>query len=132
MKKVYYAHFMGLYNTPQEQRDVKLLEELGFDVINPNCEEVQNHVELWKKRCGDNYESRYHEIFDDVFYERIRRCQVFAFRAMPDGRILGGVALELAEAIKHHKLIIELPSLMPSRAISKDDTIQYLKEIGQR
>lgn len=40
--KVYYAHCMTIYDTPQETRDLKLLEkDLGYEVLNPNEEIYQ-------------------------------------------------------------------------------------------
>ena len=32
---VYYAHCQAIYGTPQEDRDIALLEKLGFEVVNP-------------------------------------------------------------------------------------------------
>jgi hypothetical protein len=31
----YYAHCQSIYGTPQEDRDVALLEAAGFEVVNP-------------------------------------------------------------------------------------------------
>lgn len=45
MKKVYYAHSLHLYNTPQEKRDIELLEKLGFEVLNPNQPEIQEKIQ---------------------------------------------------------------------------------------
>ena len=38
--KVYYAHSMGLYNSPQEARDIETLENLKLEVLNPNSVEI--------------------------------------------------------------------------------------------
>ena len=35
MTKAYYAHCLSIFNTPQERRDVAVLETLGFEVYNP-------------------------------------------------------------------------------------------------
>ena len=123
---VYYAHFMGIYNTPQEERDIATLEALGFNVINPNTPGIQVEVDTALKQ------ESYMDMFNTVFFSRVRECEVFAFRALPDGRIPGGVALEMEYAKDKNKLIIELPSGFHSRKMGKDDTREYLKEIGQR
>lgn len=104
--KVYYAHSMGLYNTPQEKRDISTLEMLGFEVVNPNSKEVQAAVDERKafyESQGKSEKDYYIKAFAEVFNEMIEQCEVFAFKALPDGRIPGGVGLELlySKAIKY-------------------------------
>jgi hypothetical protein len=123
--KVYYAHFMGIYNTPQEERDVKTLEALGLEVLNPNTPEVS--AEFAAEKTG-SYEAK----FDKVFGTKVRECEVFAFKALPDGRIPGGIAMELKYATAAGKIIIELPSGTYARMMGRDDTREYLRDIGQR
>lgn len=136
-KTVYYAHFMGIYNTPQEKRDILTLQALGLEVINPNTPIVQDEVET-QLRINRNdptittEEEAYMKMFDDVFFSRVRSCDVFAFRPLPDGRIPGGVFMELKEAQKENKIIIELPCGTHARGMGKEDTREYLKDIGQR
>jgi hypothetical protein len=115
--KVYYSHCVNIYNTPQEARDIKLLESLGFEVINPNLPEHAAHYPVE----GMGY-----------FVALVVGCDAFAFRALPDGRIPAGVAMETAQAIACGHPIIELPSRMLSRVISVMETREYLKEVGQR
>ena len=124
--KVYYAHFMGIYNTPQEKRDIATLEALGLDVFNPNMPETQAMVDESLKTMT------YIEMFDVVFFSKVRESEVFAFKALPDGRIPGGVAMELKIAQEENKIIIELPSGTHSRCMGKDDTREYLRDIGER
>lgn len=127
--KCYYAHFMGIYNTPQEKRDLETLSKLGFDIINPNTPEVQEEeVNSYDKSNVENYL----KMFDEVFGKRVRDCEVFAFRGLPDGRIPGGVYKELGYAKEAGKIIIELPSNTLSRGMDGEQTREYLKEIGQR
>jgi len=131
--KVYYAHFMGIYNTPQEERDVKTLKALGFDVVNPNMPETQKAVQTSiKKHQLLQSKDYYMDMFDEVFFSKVRECDIFAFRPLPDGRIPGGVAMELRVAQKNKKLIIELPCGIHTRSMGKDDTREYLRDIGQR
>lgn len=111
--KVYYAHSMSIYNTPQEQRDIDLLESIGFEVVNPN-KEIHNQG---YKDQGMQY-----------FVELVNECDIIAFRAHPDGSIPAGVAKEIDTG----KPVIELPSMVSMRVLSVDQTRQYLKEVGQR
>lgn len=131
MKTVYYAHFMGIYNTPQERRDIKTLEDLGFKVVNPNNKDISKEFfDLLAKQDGSD--KGYKKAFDYVFGHLVRKCDIFAFKALPDGRIPGGVFMELKEAQKQGKLIIELPSGTHSRGMGKEDTREYLRDIGER
>lgn len=43
--KVYYARPISIYNTKQDERDIQLLEAIGFEVNNPNKAEL---VERYK------------------------------------------------------------------------------------
>ena len=125
-KRVYYAHCMAIYNTPQEERDVKTLERLGFEVVNPNIPETQEGIKAFIKANPGltNYMT--------FFYNMIDGCDCLAFRANYDGKIAAGTGGEAEYALGTGKPVFELPSMVASRIMSVDDTRQYLKEIGQR
>jgi hypothetical protein len=131
MKKVYYAHFMGIYNTPQEKRDIETLENLGFDVVNPNSEGISETFKGKKEQYAIAHNSDMFA-FDDVFFELVRNCEVFAFRGLPNGRIPGGVAMELKHAKEKGKMIIELPCSLISRTMNGEETREYLHDMGER
>lgn len=115
--KVYYAHCMALYDTPQEQRDIDTLKKLGYEVCNPNC---TKYKKSWKN-------------LGMAFGEQlVAECDVFAFRALPDGRIPSGVFKELEWAMEQNKPVIELPSGIFYREMNIKQTANYLQEIGQR
>lgn len=120
MKVVYYAHSLHIYNTPQEQRDVKALESMGFEVLNPNQEIHQ------RKYQASGYDFKY--FLDLVRY----KCDGVAFRAYMDGSIPAGVASEVKHGQGHGKFILELPRLLEERSLSIDATRQRLREEGQR
>ena len=121
---------MGIYNTPQEERDIKTLESLGLDVLNPNTPETQEECTNEFKTVKTDEE--YNTAFAKVFFTKVNSCEVFAFRSLPDGRIPGGVYKELKEAQRLNKIIIELPCGTYSRGMGKEDTREYLRDIGQR
>jgi len=108
-KRVYYAHHMALYGTPQEARDVKFLEDLDFKVVNPNSYEYRG--------CGFN-----------EYLEIAAGCDLIAFRALPDGRITCGVAKE----IESGPPVIELPSGISRRKLTIHQTLETLAELGER
>lgn len=124
-KKCYYAHSMHIYNTPQEQRDIKTLEELGYEVINPNNIAIQLDIKKIKEKNPDGN-------YMDYFENLVANCEVLAFRANIDLRIPAGVAKEIHFAINREVKIFELPTLLESREISVEETRQILAYNGQR
>lgn len=121
--RVYYAHCQAIYDTPQELRDIQILQLLGLEVCNPN---LSVHVKTAKemKARGENAM--------DYFLGLVNGCDVVAFRALPDGRIPSGVAKEVQYGQSKGKIIIELPSGLMRRTIGVDETREYLAEVGQR
>lgn len=125
--KIYYAHCLAIYNTPQEERDLQTLKDLGFEVLNPNTymtDAAWNHAKTLY--------ATYEEAFTAVFGGLVGECQAFAFRALPDGAIPKGVARELEIAQQKGLPIIELPSRPIARSMGIEETREYLREIGQR
>jgi hypothetical protein len=117
--KIYYAHCMAIYNTPQEKRDIITLANLGFDVINPN---KRKHDIECKKRDRSM----------DYFVELVKSCDAVAFRANPDGSITSGVFMEVEIARSKGMPVIELPSSILRRQMTYKETKEYLQEIGER
>jgi hypothetical protein len=107
--RAYYAHHMALYNTPQEARDVEFLESLGFEVVNPNAAPYAGRE------------------FND-YLSLAADCDLVAFRALPDGSITCGVAQE----IKMGPPVIELPSGINRRTLTIQQTLETLRELGER
>ena len=114
--KVYYAHSISLYGTPQEERDIALLEALGFEVCNPNTEAN----DLGYQASGMSW-------FDAILDE----CDALAFRAHPDGSIPAGVMHEISY-MQRDKPVFELPSAIERRALTVDQTRAFLREVGKR
>lgn len=123
--KVYYAHSLHLYNTPQEERDYLLLEDLGFSVINPNSFEIQQGIEEYKKEHGE-------ENCMDFFRSLMDECDCLAFRAHIDGRIPSGVGYEIKYMRLAGKHVFELPTLTNNKFMEVEETRQYLQYNGQR
>ena len=90
-KTVYYAHFMGIYNTKQEERGMELLKALFPDaeIINPNCEEIQEKCKQIKEADGNAM---------DMFEDIVKGCSVVAFRGCVNGKIGAGVWKEIMVA----------------------------------
>ena len=124
IKLVYYAHCVALYDSVQEQRDMITLQSLGFSVLNPNHAAIDKQVRELKESGAEDYM--------ELFRTYVNQCDVFAFRALPDGAIPAGVAKEIQYAIDAGKPIIELPNAIKRRTISLEHTREYLHDVGQR
>lgn len=115
--KIYYARPINLYNSELERRDMVHLFRLGFEVINPNKEELQK---------------RYKKEGMDVFLEAVKECDALAFRSFPDLSIGAGVQKEIDKAIELNIPVIELPTFTSKRMLSVEDTRAYLQYLGFR
>lgn len=119
---VYYAHGMYLYGTQQEKRDIALLKSLGLRVVNPNTLEHQHKSER-SSLSKMNY-----------YCKLAGTCDALAFRATPSGQITSGIVKEIQRVatIQRSIPIFELPGNIVSRTMSVEQTITFLKEIGER
>jgi hypothetical protein len=79
--RIYYAHCIAIYDTPQEQRDIETLQQLGFEVVNPNCPESANGYKV----LGMEYFRQFADTCDAIaFRSRLacsRRLDFFVTRA---------------------------------------------------
>lgn len=126
MKKLvcYYAHPMMTYNSTIEKEDIELLERLGFEVLNPNQKVHQEGCENFIRVVGkDKVMSYFTGLINDF-------CDIIAFRAIPSGELLSGVAEEVRYAAEISLPIIELPRQLKSRSLDYEKTKQYLIESG--
>ena len=122
--KCYYAHTMLSYNSTIEKQDVELLETLGFEVINPNQPKHQIGCKEYAAKHGWDKVMDY---FKKVIEEE---CDMVAFRSLPDGQILSGVAAEVQHAVSINYPVIELPCSINKRSQEYLETKQYLTEVG--
>jgi uncharacterized small protein (DUF1192 family) len=138
--KVYYAHCMAIYDTPQERRDFNTLVLLGFEVVNPNspeinerCDALRTEIRHWNANADadaspDYFRDAGKEVMDTIFKPLVEFCDAVVFRALPDGSIPAGVARELEWA---KGPVLELPGGI-RRFLTVAETRQYLHEVGQR
>lgn len=117
--KCYYAHSLITYNSEIEVEDVELLNELGFQVINPNTPELQ-------EECQENIYLENNDSVMEFFENVISNCNVLAFRSFRDGRIDSKVAAEIDAAYRSELPVIELPQNPESRYLSYNNSKPYL------
>lgn len=121
-KTCYYAHCQTIYGTPQELRDITLLEALGFEVVNPSDVTIVEAYHRWLEENPNENKMG--------FWEQLAQEQdVLAFRALPDGRIPSGVYKEIQA---FDGPILELPFALVSREMTYEATKEYLRVSGQR
>jgi hypothetical protein len=146
--RIYYAHCMAIYNTPQENRDVAVLEEIfgrHNTVVNPNHPEVNLECTQLRNAWNENrlevdvpgypggtYNTASDAVMDRIFKPMVKECDALAFRGLPDGTIPSGVAQEIIWAREAGLPVIELPSAIDRRTLTLQQTRDYLAEIGQR
>ena len=110
--KCYYAHPMLSYNSTIEQKDLILLEKLGFEVENPNQETHQKGCQDYAAKFGGDKVMDYFKLI-------VEDCELVAFRSMPNGEILSGVGVEVEHAININIPVIELPSNITRRTLDR-------------
>ena len=123
--KAYYAHPVSLYNTAQEQRDLALIAQLGFEVVNPNSFECDSGYQAAKAASPTKDGMSY-------FTAIVQGCDLMVFRAFADGSIPAGVVKEIRDAQAQGKPVMELPSAIARRTLSVEATREALKECGNR
>ena len=115
--RAYYAHARTIYDRPQEKRDLKTIEGLGLEPVNPNHPDSQ---------AGYDAEGM------EYFVRMVQECDVLVFRAFPDGKIPAGVLAEIETADLAGMPVIELPTYPKARGLNVDDTRARLREGGLR
>jgi hypothetical protein len=110
--KVYFARPVSQYGNKQDERDLEMLKELGFKVVNPN-----------KEALAKEYQNRGMDTYLDLVVE----CDLVVFRSFVDGKISAGVWKEINCGVP----VLELPTL-PGRELSVETTREYLTLLGQR
>lgn len=100
-QRVYYAHPMSWYDTPEEFSDVEAIgNSPDIKVINPNSNTFEDRV---KKARTSGYPVM------QIFADYIRNdADVVCFRRFKDGKIGAGVAREVFEAIIWGKEVWEI------------------------
>lgn len=112
--KAYYARPMSIYGTNQETRDKITVGHMGCEVL---AFPDQATIEKYGM---------------EAFKPVVEQADVLFFRAFPDGSISAGVGKEIAWAQSSGIPVFELPRMLKQRTLSIDDTVEYLKELGQR
>jgi hypothetical protein len=117
--KAYYARCIAIDQTPQYNRDIKLIQSLGWELV----------PDLTQEQKQEGYAREGMEFFLRFIREE---AEILVFRSMPSLKIGAGVFAEIQEAQKKGIPIIELPSMILSREMTIAQTREYLCEVGKR
>lgn len=117
--KVYYAHCMAIYDTPQEMRDIELLKKMGFEILNPNTKEHQEKASKVSNKM-------------EYFAGLVKSCHGIVFRGLPGGVISAGVKYEIDVAKFNGIPVLEIPSFFNRGYLTPDETLDYYREAGKR
>jgi hypothetical protein len=79
MLKIYYARPMSYYDTQFDNDTIKMLQKLGFEVVNPNNPWLSANAKV----SGMT-----------EFIKLVKTCDALAFYSFPDHKIGAGVANE--------------------------------------
>lgn len=110
----YFARPISNYDTLQDKRDIETINALGFKLINPNKEEIQE---------------QYAAEGMQAYIKLVDKSDLVIFRSFVDGKISAGVYKEI---IATGKPVLELPTITSKRVLSVEDTREYLKLLGKR
>lgn len=127
MRRLYFAHPVTMYGTPQEALALEwlrlnLAKPPIWEVVNPNSPE---HAEGYLQR-GMQY-----------FLELCATCDECAFMAFPNGKIGHGVALEVQSFLDRDRPVCELiddpighqRDTIEGRVLSVEETRALIAEI---
>ena len=125
--RVYYAHPMSWYDTPEEAADVAALEAAGHEVLNPNNVAYAAKVQDLRARGLGH-------MVMEPFMRAVGECDALAYRPFKDGRLGAGVAKELMEAIVLKHFVIRLPHLVTNTNQGRADlaTVLTIEETRER
>ena len=93
MLDIYFAHHVTDYDTPREAAAIRLLEQHGFAVVNPNS----NEHDAGYKQHGMEY-----------FLGIVATCDALAFQRFETGQIGAGVGKEIKAASERDLPIYEV------------------------
>ena len=126
MNTAYYARCQAIYGTPQEVRDIELIRDLGYRVLEFPAQDTIDAMKEFHRNNPD------WNVMDHFFLPIVRGANVLFFRALPGGAIPAGVAKEIEYANNLSTPVLELPTFAMRPILDVNDTRLYLKEIGQR
>jgi hypothetical protein len=119
MKKAYYARPISIDGSPQHERDLALIWDLGFEPY-PVGDTKAKALEQYKV------------VGMDAFRPYVEACSALVFRAFPDGSVGTGVAKEIEWAHLTGIPVVEIPRQIERRTLTVKQTKDMLAELGQR
>ena len=111
--KAYYARPITHYNTKEDKQTLRLLNEMGLEVEDPNQEK---------------YQIGYKEKGMQIFLDAIDDCDVVFFKSFCNGKVTSGVQKEIQKAYDLGIPVFEFnPFLSSLRKLSVEETRKAIK-----
>lgn len=133
--KVYFAHPISMYNTPEEVYLINGLTKMGAEVINPNDPKLEEEYNRRKKEDPSTAMN--------VFFEQIEECSKLCAFPTENGKYTAGVQKEILHAlkcgipvtmmgrnVKFENIITDLDyfqQMYAEKCMSVEETCEYLK-----
>lgn len=123
--RCYFAHHVTDYGTPREAAAIRLLEQHGFTVVNPNASE---------------HDAGYRQYGMEYFIGMVATCDALAFQRFETGQIGASVGKEISSAVSYGLPVYEIAGgalgqadgqIAAGEAMSVDDTRALLRAIRQ-
>lgn len=92
-QRCYFAHHITDYDTPREAEAVRLLEQHGFTVVNPN---------------GSEHDAAYKHQGMQYFLGMVATCDALAFQRFATGQVGAGVGKEIHVATAYSLPVYEI------------------------
>jgi hypothetical protein len=110
------------YHTKTEALHIKLLENMGFTVINPSGPRYEKKVKNLKAEGKTSSEIM------DYFVEVVKNCDHLAFSTTKDGKVSAGVMKEIETMKEEGGSIVQLPDLNSLESMNISDTRKHIRE----
>jgi histidyl-tRNA synthetase len=109
------------YHTKTEALHVKLLEQMGFEVINPSGPIFDAEVKRMKRDGKTSTQIM------NYFIEVVEECDHLAFSTTKKNTVSAGVAEEIKAMKKKGGTVIQLPDLKKIKKMSIADTVSHIR-----
>jgi len=115
----YYAHCQWTYGSEVEQKDIRLIESLGYRVYNPN-------------NTGDEqpFKDKGMDYFDELMEEH--DFDICFIRPESNGMVTAGVGYEAMKFFEAGKPVLEIPCPVLPRLLTPEATRELYRWYGYR
>lgn len=105
--KIYFAHPISSYGTPEEAQIIRSLEDMGLIVINPSDKQHQDAVDkIQQQYAHDRNEGS--RLVMEYFVKVCNACDGCVMLPFPDGSVGAGIVKEVQSFLDRGKKVQEV------------------------